>query len=327
MIRSSASETLLRAENLEKYYPVAGALPWGKPKAFVHAVDGVSFDVRLGESFSIVGETGCGKTTLGKLVLRLETPTRGQVTFKGDDIHQLDRQKLSVYRTAAQAVFQNPFSSLNPRMRVLELVGEPRIVNGKVARQELRDEVEGLLSAVGLDPATVHCFPHELSGGMRQRVAIARALILRPLLIVLDEPVSALDVSIRAQIINLLKDVQEQFGVAYLLIAHDLATTRYLSHRMMVMYLGQIVETAGSEELLSRPLHPYTRALISAGTPRRRWEPREEIILKREVPSSIRPPSGCRFHTRCPLVFDRCRTEAPQLKPATSEHQVACHLY
>jgi oligopeptide/dipeptide ABC transporter ATP-binding protein len=325
--RRSSGEPLLRAENLEKHYPVAAALPWVKPKAFIRAVDGVSFDIQPRETLSVVGESGCGKTTMGKLVLRLEMPTRGRITFQGHDIYDLSQEALSAYRMAVQAVFQNPFSSLNPRMRVLELIGEPRIVNRNVGRKELQEEVEDLLSAVGLDPTTVHSFPHELSGGMRQRVALARALILRPSLIVLDEPVSALDVSIRAQIMNLLKEVQEQFGVAYLLIAHDLATTRYLSHQVMVMYLGQIAETASSEQLFSRPLHPYTQALISAGTPSRRWERREEIILKGEVPSPIKPPAGCRFHTRCPFVFDRCTTEVPTLRHVTSEHRVACHLY
>jgi oligopeptide/dipeptide ABC transporter ATP-binding protein len=302
-------------------------LPWSRPTTFVRAVDGLSFDVLPGKTLSIVGESGCGKTTTAKLVLRLEDPTKGQVLFQGRDTATLNPEEQAHYRRSVQAVFQNPFSSLNPRMRVIDLIGEPRVIQGKVKREELKEDVERRLAAVSLNPGIINSFPHELSGGMRQRVAIARALILQPLLIILDEPVSALDVSVRAQIMNLFKEIQDQFGIAYLLIAHDLATTRYLSHQILVMYLGQMVEIAESNELFSRPLHPYTQALISASAPVRRWEHQEEKILKADLPSPIAPPSGCRFHTRCPLAFDRCSTEVPLLQEISPGHRVACHLY
>src|SRR5262245_59662598 len=249
-------EPLLRVENLHKHYPVAGLLPWRPATSAVHAVDGISFEIRSGETLSIVGESGCGKTTTAKLVLRLEGPTLGEIRFRGSDINTLGASEATDYRRNVQVVFQNPFSSLNPRMRIGEIIGEPMVINGSMDRATLRAEVEQLLIAVGLTPAVARSYPHELSGGMRQRVALARALIVRPALIVLDEPVSALDVSIRAQIVNLLKDMQREFGVAYMLIAHDLAATRYLSHHSAVMYLGQIVEYDVSDRLFSAPLHP-----------------------------------------------------------------------
>jgi oligopeptide/dipeptide ABC transporter ATP-binding protein len=323
----STDTPLLSAQNVQKLYPIAPALPWGKTKDFVRAVEGVSFEIRENETLSVVGESGCGKTTTAKLVLRLEEPTRGQIVFRGKDIYDLSNEELASYRKSVQAVFQNPYSSLNPRMRIAELIAEPWRVNGQTDKKKIKVEVERLLVAVGLDPKVAGSFPHELSGGMRQRVAVARALILRPQLIVLDEPVSALDVSIRAQIMNLLKELQEEFGVAYLLIAHDLATTRYLSNRILVMYLGEVVELAESNELFIRPLHPYSHALISAGLPTRRWEGNEETILSGELPSPIHPPSGCRFHTRCPRVFDRCRKERPNLREISPGHYAACHLY
>ena len=326
MISSTAQQPVLSARDISKHYPVATGLPWSRPKTFVRAVDGLSFDVLPGKTLSIVGESGCGKTTTAKLVLKLEEPTAGHVLFQGRDTAELGSEGEALYRRSVQAVFQNPFSSLNPRMRVIDLIGEPRIIQGKVDRPKLKREVERLLDAVGLNPAIINSFPHELSGGMRQRVAIARALILQPLLIILDEPVSALDVSVRAQIMNLFKEIQEQTGIAYLLIAHDLATTRYLSHQVLVMYLGQMVEIAECDELFSKPLHPYTQALISASAPTRRWEHQEENILKGDLPSSIAPPSGCRFHTRCPQAFDRCSVEIPALREISPGHRVACHL-
>ena len=326
-MNQSNPQPLLRVQNVTKHYPVASNLPWFPPKTFVRAVDGLSFDVLPRRTFSIVGKSGCGKTTTAKLVLRLDKPTSGHVEFQGRDTAKLNREEEAHYRRSVQAVFQNPFSSLNPRMRIIDLIGEPRVIQGKVDRGELRREVERQLDGVGLDPAVINAFPHELSGGMRQRVAIARALILQPLLIVLDEPVSALDVSVRAQIMNLFKTIQEKAGISYLLIAHDLATTRYLSHQILVMYLGQMVETAPSDQLFSNPLHPYTHALIAASAPSRRWEDSQEEVLQNDLPSPTAPPSGCRFHTRCPRAFDRCPREAPQLREISSGHHVACHLY
>jgi peptide/nickel transport system ATP-binding protein len=326
-MNQSSQQPLLSVQNITKHYPVASNLPWLPPKTFVRAVDGLSFDVLPRKTFSIVGESGCGKTTTAKLVLRLEAPTSGHVQFQGRDTAALNRDEEAHYRRSVQAVFQNPFSSLNPRMRIIDLIGEPRVIQGNIDRGELRREVERQLDGVGLDPAIINSFPHELSGGMRQRVAIARALILQPLLIVLDEPVSALDVSVRAQIMNLFKSIQEQTGIAFLLIAHDLATTRYLSHQILVMYLGQMVETAASDELFSQPLHPYTHALIAASAPSRRWENSQEQVLQNDLPSPTAPPTGCRFHTRCPRAFDRCPSEVPMLKEISSGHHVACHLY
>jgi oligopeptide/dipeptide ABC transporter ATP-binding protein len=320
-------QPLLSLENVTKHYPVASNMPWSPPKAFVRAVDGLSFAVLPRKTFSIVGESGCGKTTTAKLVLRLEQPTSGRVLFQGRDTASLGRQEEALYRRSVQAVFQNPFSSLDPRMRVIDLVAEPQVIQAKVDRDQLRRDVEYQLDAVGLDPAIINSFPHELSGGMRQRVAIARALILQPRMIVLDEPVSSLDVSVRAQIMNLFKEIQDKSGVSYLLIAHDLATTRYLSHQVLVMYLGQMVEVAESDELFTNPLHPYTHALISASAPARRWENPKEYILESDLPSPIAPPSGCRFHTRCPRAHERCPREIPALREISPGHRVACHLY
>ena len=324
---AAAQEPILRVEHLTKHYPVQGALPWSPPRAHVHAVDGVSFDLFAEQTLSVVGESGCGKTTTAKVILRIERPTSGAVTYAGDSIHTLQGPALAAYRRAVQAVFQNPFSSLNPRMRIGDIVGEPRVVAGGVSGAALRAEVGDLLEAVGLPRSAARAYPHELSGGMRQRVAIARALSLRPSLIVLDEPVSALDVSIRAQIINLLKDLQQQFGIAYLLIAHDLATTRYLSHRVAVMYLGQIVESGTADEVFDEPRHPYTQALIAAVAPVRRWEQRAAPVLDAEPPSAVDPPAGCRFHTRCPLAFARCSVDEPRARAISPTHAVACHLY
>jgi oligopeptide transport system ATP-binding protein len=324
---SPAEQPILSVQKVTKHYPVASNLPWLPPTSFVRAVDGLSFEVLPGKTFSIVGESGCGKTTTAKLVLNLENPTTGRVLFQNRDTAELNRVEQAHYRRNVQAVFQNPFSSLNPRMRVLDLISEPRVIQGQVDREELKEEVERQLDSVALDPSIINSFPHELSGGMRQRVAIARALILQPLLIVLDEPVSALDVSVRAQIMNLFKAIQERLGISYLLIAHDLATTRYLSHQILVMYLGQMVETSDSNELFSQPLHPYTQALISASAPSRRWENRPDNILQGDLPSPIAPPPGCRFHTRCPRAFDRCRVDVPELREISPGHHVACHLY
>jgi len=323
----SIAGPLLEARDLRKYFPVPGGLPWSPARGQVRAVDGISFAIAPHETLSIVGETGCGKTTTARLVLRLEEPTSGSIIFQGTDLARLDGAHLRRVRPSIQAVFQDPWSSLSPRMRAGDIVSEPLVENAKVTKAEARDRVAELLTAVGLKPSDTDRFPHEFSGGQRQRIAIARALILNPSLVVLDEPVSALDVSVRAQVMNLLKDLQERSGAAYLLIAHDLATVRYLSHRIAVMYLGEIVEYGTSNDVFERPLHPYTKALISAAAPARPGEQRDEIILGGEVPSPTAPPPGCRFHPRCPFAFDRCSREVPLLEEKEPGRTVACHLY
>ncbi|MBI2986879.1 MAG: ATP-binding cassette domain-containing protein [Deltaproteobacteria bacterium] len=321
------SDSLLQVRGLKKHFAARGLLSLLSVRTWVRAVDGISFYVRPGETFSLVGESGCGKTTTAKLLLLLEQPTAGNIYFDGQDINQLKGSELRRYRSLVQAVFQDPWSSLNPRMRASSIIAEPLVVNHKPPKQEVQRRVEQLLMDVGLEPAAAANYPHEFSGGQRQRVAVARALALNPRLIVLDEPVSALDVSIRAQIMNLLRDLQRKYGMSYFLIAHNLATVRYLSHQVAVMYLGLIVEQATSEELFTKPLHPYTKALISAALPTQPGVQQERILLSGEVPSATHPPSGCRFHTRCPFVFDRCAVEAPQLRELAPGHTVACHLY
>jgi oligopeptide/dipeptide ABC transporter ATP-binding protein len=276
---------------------------------------------------SLVGESGCGKTTTAKLILLLEPHTSGSIIFRNQEISSLRGQALRNYRASVQAVFQDPWSSLNPRLRGRAIIGEPLVVNQRLGGAQLRERIDELLTSVGLNRAVANYFPHELSGGMRQRLAIARALALNPSLVVLDEPVSALDVSIRAQIMNLLKDLQDRFGMSYLLIAHNLATVRYLSHRMAVMYVGRLVEYGDSEDVFSNPLHPYTQALISAAAANRPGRAGAEIILGGDVPSPANPPSGCRFHPRCPAAFARCSQEEPQLRELAPGHKVACHLY
>src|SRR5919197_5129030 len=318
---------ILRADHLKKHFAVTKGLLVMKVIGWVKAVDDISFSIRQGETLALVGESGCGKTTTAKLILRLEHPTAGQVFVDGKDVHTLRGNDLKDYRTMVQAVFQDPWSSLCPRMRVRDIVAEPLVINRKVSRAEVNARVEKMLQDVGLRPEQANLYPHEFSGGQRQRIAMASALISNPKLIVLDEPVSALDVSIRAQIMNLLVDLQQQYNVSYLLIAHHLATTRYMAHEVAVMSLGKIVEQAQTEELYKNPLHPYTKALFSAALPSHPDIQREEIILRGEVPSPINPPSGCRFHPRCPLAKPECATVEPQEKLVAAGHMVACHLY
>ena len=318
---------ILRAEGLKKHFPVTQGLLWTKVVGWVQAVDDISFSIPQGKTLALVGESGCGKTTTAKLILRLEEPTAGHVFVDGHDVHTLRGDALKEYRTTVQAVFQDPWSSLSPRMRVRQIVAEPLVVNRKLSAQEVKDRVAEILAAVGLRPQQADLYPHEFSGGQRQRIAVASALVSSPKLIILDEPVSALDVSIRAQIMNLLVDLQKQYHVSYLLIAHHLATTRYMAHEVAVMYLGKIVEKAPTKELFTNPLHPYTKALFSAALPAHPDITREEIILPGEVPSPINPPAGCRFHPRCPFVMPQCSHVEPEPKDVAPGHLVACHLY
>ena len=320
-------DALLQVRGLKKYFPVTQGLVMMKTVGYVQAVDGITFNIRQGETLGLVGESGCGKTTTSKLILRLERPTEGDILLDGQDIQTFKGPELQDYRTTVQAVFQDPWSSLSPRMRVRDIVAEPLVVNRQVSRQEKDDRVAEVMQQVGLHSEQSANYPHEFSGGQRQRIAVASALVSYPKLIVLDEPVSALDVSIRAQVMNLLKDLQTQYNVSYLLIAHNLATVRYMANQTAVMYLGQIVEYAETEELYQNPLHPYTKALFSAALPSHPDLIREDIVLTGEVPSPINPPTGCRFHPRCPFAMDQCAEVAPEEKEVAPGHLISCHLY
>ncbi len=324
-----AANASLTVEHLKRYFPVTVRRGLKTTKAVVKAVDDVSFAVGTGETLALVGESGCGKTTTAKLILALDRPTSGVIRLGDLDVQSVRGEDYRRYREQVQAVFQDPWSSLNPRMRVREIVSEPLVVNRRRPARETRARVAEVLDAVGLDPSHGDRFPHEFSGGQRQRIALASALASDPKLIILDEPVSSLDVSIRAQTMNLFRDLQGQLGVSYLLIVHDLAVARYMSDQVAVMYLGKIVEHASTEALFSEPLHPYTRALFAAALPSHPDIEREEIVLEGEVPSPIDPPSGCPFHPRCPLKIGAiCETVVPQLLVGQGAgHPVACHLY
>jgi len=314
----AGGEELVRVRGLFKHFPVEGS------DDVVRAVDGVTFEVVRGETLGLVGESGCGKSTVGRCLLRLIEPTRGEITFDGRDVLSLSGGDLRRLRREMQIIFQDPYASLNPRMRVRDIVGEPLRVHGVGERGEVRERVAELLRKVGLDPDYMDRYPHEFSGGQRQRIGIARALALNPRLIVADEPVSALDVSVQAQVINLLEELQHEFDLTYLFISHGLAVVEHISDRVAVMYLGRIVEVATAEELYANPLHPYTRALLSAIPVPDPTRKRDRIVLKGDVPTPINPPSGCRFHTRCPDAVPECAKVDPDLREVAPGHTVAC---
>jgi oligopeptide transport system ATP-binding protein len=320
------SAPLLSVRNLEKRFPVTGGL-FGRTLEQVHAVDGVSFDLDAGETLGLVGESGCGKSTTGRCILRLIEPSAGEIRFDGGDVRAMAPRELRSLARGMQIIFQDPFASLNPRMTVGSIIGEALTIHGLARdRREYDERVASLLQTVGLDPDYRRRYPHEFSGGQRQRIGIARALAVSPRLIVCDEPVSALDVSIQAQVINLLEDLQQRFGLAYLFIAHDLSVVEHISRRVAVMYLGRIVELAASRELYGAPKHPYTEALLSAVPVPDPAAKKKRIVLQGDVPNPIRPPSGCHFHPRCPHAMDRCRAEAPVLREVSPRHLAACHL-
>lgn len=318
-------DVLLKAQGLKKYFPVTKGFLFSRASGWVKAVDGIDFALSEGQTFSLVGESGCGKTTVSKLILLLEEPTGGSILFRGQPIGWMKHEELKGYRASVQAVFQDPYASLSPRMRVASIIAEPLQASGLLPERERGERVETVLREVKLDHDALKCYPHEFSGGQRQRIALARALSTRPSLVVLDEPVSALDVSVRADMMNLLKDLQEELGLTYLLIAHNLATVRHMSHHIGIMYLGKLVEMAPSEEFFSHPLHPYGRALLSAAS--RGGVVGSDMMVHGEVPSPLNPPPGCRFHTRCLAAKEVCSEIEPQLKEVSGGHMVACHLY
>jgi oligopeptide transport system ATP-binding protein len=318
-------ESLLEVKNLKKYFPIRGGI-FSKPIGYVYAVDGVSFSLNKGESLGLVGESGCGKSTTARAILKLIEPTEGEILFEGKDVCKLDHEEMRSIRRDMQIVFQDPYASLDPRRTVEQIVGEPLDVFHISTKKERKDRIAYLLQKVGLSPDHARRYPHEFSGGQRQRIGIARALALNPKLIIGDEPVSALDVSIQAQVINLLEDIQEEFKLSYIIIAHDLAVVEHVCDRIGVMYLGRIVELARDRELYTSPAHPYTVALLSAIPVPDPNIIKKRIILEGDVPSPMSPPSGCHFHTRCPLKKEACETTVPKLTEIREGHFVACHL-
>lgn len=326
MAKAAKQEVLLEVKDLVKHFPIRQGVIFSKQVGAVQAVDGISFNVNKGETLGLVGESGCGKTTAGRCILRLIEPTSGEVKFDGKDVPSLPKDELRELRKEMQIIFQDPYGSLNPRMTVGDIVGEPLHIH-KLAKGAAKEKrVREILETVGLSAFHARRFPHEFSGGQRQRIGIARALAVAPRLIICDEPVSALDVSIQAQVINLLQDLQEEFGLTYLFIAHDLSVVKHISDRVAVMYLGKIVELTGKTELYRNPKHPYTQALLSAIPEADPTIKKERILLKGDVPSPISPPSGCRFHTRCPKAMDICKTQDPAFVDTGDGHFVACHL-
>ncbi|MBP2110962.1 ABC transporter ATP-binding protein [Paenibacillus silagei] len=318
--------TLLEVRNLKKHYPIRKGF-FSKQVGAVKAVDGITLSVEQGETLAVVGESGCGKSTTGRAILRLIEPTEGEIMFGGTDVRSLNTEQLRRFRTDMQMVFQDPYASLDPRWTVQRILEEPLRTHGSAPAGELKSRVEQLMEVVGLSPYQAHRFPHEFSGGQRQRIGIARALALNPKFIVCDEPVSALDVSIQAQVLNLMQDLQEQYGLTYMFISHDLSVVKFISDRVAVMYLGRIVELAPTKALFAKPLHPYTQALMSAVPVPNPGLKKQRIVLTGDVPNPETPPTGCAFHPRCPHAMDRCKSEAPVLRELDSGHQVACHLY
>lgn len=317
---------LMVVDRLTKHYPVSIGQYGGRTIGHIQAVDDISFSIERGKTLALVGESGCGKTTTARLVLRLNTPTAGTVSLDDRNVHELTGSDLKWFRTSVQAVFQDPWASLSPRMRVRDIVAEALVVNRKISRSEVGDRVKALLEKVGMKSWQGDLFPHEFSGGQRQRIALASALITEPRLLVLDEPVSALDVSVQAQVMNLLKDIQSELGTAFLLISHDLATVRYVADHIAVMYMGRIVETGTVEQIFEAPQHPYTKGLFDSALPMHPRNRRPELEIKGEMPSPLDPPSGCRFRTRCPHVMEIC-TQTPQVTELESGHTVVCHLF
>ncbi len=324
----TSNNILLRVDNLVKYFPITRGIIFQKEVAAVHAVDDVSFNIHKGETLGLVGESGCGKSTTGRTILQLYRPTSGSVEFDGVDLVALKGEDLRHMRRKMQMIFQDPYASLNPRMTVGEIIGEPLVIHKVASQKEIEERVENLLELVGLNPAFENRYPHEFSGGQRQRIGVARALSLQPSFIICDEPISALDVSIQAQVVNLLEDLQNQFDLTYLFVAHDLSMVRHISDRVAVMYLGVIVELASRDEVYHKPLHPYTQALLSAvPIP----DPvadakRQRVILQGDVPSPVNPPSGCRFRTRCPIAESVCAESRPEFRELKPDHFVACHF-
>jgi len=321
--------SLLRVDGLTKHFPVSHGVFSSRLGGSVKAVDGISFAIGRGETLGLVGESGCGKSTTGRCINRLHEPSSGSIEFDGTDVRRLRGRRLKAFRRDVQFIFQDPYASLNPRMTFGEIMAEPLVIHGIGSRRERQEQAKDMLKTVGLNPEHIHRYPHEFSGGQRQRVGIARALMLRPKMIICDEPVSALDVSIQAQIINLLEELQEEFGLTYLFIAHDLAVVRHICDRVAVMYLGKIVELGGWREVYNAPHHPYTQSLLSAvpvPDPEKQRQ-RARIILRGDVPSPVDPPSGCRFHTRCPIAqFPICREQEPPLEGKTGGQMAACHF-